>query len=297
MFTSSDGYILGSIDVGDAYLMVEQDEPTVVEVDGKYYELGSTLPGQRVPSSAWFNKLQGILEKYGLKSDDGLPALFYAKTEEKKGGQFVLSHVDDVDVFARKSDFEALVKSLKDEGLKIKVEGPLDVESRTMSFLKRVFRSMGDGSVEVTINSKYIEGLVEVLELGEAFPKKVPCLSDGGRAFKSRKGGEDSLSSEDHHIFRKGVGILLYLALERPDITFVLKKLSTIKLSSPTNSDVEMLRHIGKYLKGTPEISLVHKRSFPGTSFQDDRNIGESWKRCVPQAVDFGSLFRFGLGS
>ena len=35
MFTSSDGYILGSIDVGDAYLMVEQDEPTVVEVDAK----------------------------------------------------------------------------------------------------------------------------------------------------------------------------------------------------------------------------------------------------------------------
>ena len=32
LFTSSE-YSLGSIDVGDAYLMVEQEEPTVVEVE------------------------------------------------------------------------------------------------------------------------------------------------------------------------------------------------------------------------------------------------------------------------
>ncbi|CAE7494292.1 unnamed protein product, partial [Symbiodinium sp. KB8] len=57
LFVSSDGYTLGSIDVGDAYLMVEQDEPTVVEVDGRY------------------------LEEFGLKSDDGLPALFFKRPE------------------------------------------------------------------------------------------------------------------------------------------------------------------------------------------------------------------------
>ena len=77
LFTSTDGYILGSVDVSDAYLQVEQAEPTVVEIDGNYYELGYTLPGQRTGSSAWFNKLQGIVEKHGLKSDEGLPALFY----------------------------------------------------------------------------------------------------------------------------------------------------------------------------------------------------------------------------
>ena len=44
---------------------------------------------------------------------------------------------------------------------------------------------------------------------------------------------------------------------------FVLKKLSA-ELASPTNSDLELLRHVGKYLQGTPEIALVHKRSYPG---------------------------------
>ena len=51
-FKSSEGYSPGSINVRDAYLVVEQEEPTVVEVDGEYYELGFTLPGQRIGSSA-----------------------------------------------------------------------------------------------------------------------------------------------------------------------------------------------------------------------------------------------------
>ena len=71
---------------GDAYLMVEQEEPTVVEVDRKYYELGFTLPGQRIGSSAWFNKLKGYLEEFGLISDDGLPALFYKRPEDGQKG-------------------------------------------------------------------------------------------------------------------------------------------------------------------------------------------------------------------
>ena len=52
LFVSTDHYSLGSVDIGDAYLQVEQDEPTIVEVDGEWYELGYTLPGQRAGSSA-----------------------------------------------------------------------------------------------------------------------------------------------------------------------------------------------------------------------------------------------------
>ncbi|CAE7257883.1 unnamed protein product [Symbiodinium microadriaticum] len=126
MFVSPDGYSLGSIDVGDAYLMVEQEEPTVVEVDGKYYVLGFTLAGQTIGSSAWFNKLKGYLEEFGLRSDEGLPALFYRVPEGSEQGIIVLSHVDGMELFASKEDFQKLVEFLKGKGLKIKVEGPMD---------------------------------------------------------------------------------------------------------------------------------------------------------------------------
>ena len=40
LVVSTDNYCLGSIDIGDAYLQVEQDELTSVEVDSERYELG-----------------------------------------------------------------------------------------------------------------------------------------------------------------------------------------------------------------------------------------------------------------
>ena len=118
-----------------------------------------------------------------------------------------------------------------------------------MSFLKRGFSAVNDGDVETTMNSKYIKGLTEVLELEQSCPKKLPCPADNGRAMQAKKGGMDPLSEEDHHTYRKGVGILLYLAPERPDLMYVLKKLST-KLASPVEADMELLRHAAKYLKG-----------------------------------------------
>ena len=145
---------------------------------------------------------------------------------------------------------------------------------KSMSFLKRSFRSTNEGDVEITMNTKYVEGLLEVLKLEGAYPKRLPCPSDNGRSFQAKKGGVDPLSPEDHHTFRKGVGILLYLAPERPDIVYVLKKLST-KLAGPVEADMELLRYTAKYLKGSPDLALVHKRSYPGRNFLDIRNKGE----------------------
>ena len=160
LFTSSEGYSLGSIDVGDAYLMVEQEEPTVVEVDGAYYELGFTLPGQRIGSSAWFNKLKGYLKEYGMTSDSRLPALFSKMPSKNGKGMIVLTHVDDMELYASRNDFEKLVEFLRSKGLKIKVEGPLDEKEGSMGFLKRSFKSSNEGDVEITMNSKYVEGLI-----------------------------------------------------------------------------------------------------------------------------------------
>ena len=269
-FVSTDRYSLGSVDIDDAYLQVEQDEPTIVNVEeGKWYELGYTLPGQRTGSSAWFNKLQGTVEKHGLKSDDGLPALFYRLPKDGEPGIIILSHVD-LEKFATKRGFEDLVKKLKAEGLKVKVEGPLERNHGSIGFLKRTFTATLEG-VEITMNAKYVESLEEVLELDKAFPKKLPIPADGGRAIHSKKGADTPLTPEDHHLYRKGVGILLYLAPEGPDLMFALKKLS-MKLASPTEGDLELLRFVGKYLKGCPDIHLLHKTSYPGCSFQDKRN-------------------------
>ena len=185
-------------------------------------------------------------------------------------GVIILSHVDDLEIFATKSGFKDLVKKLEAEGLKLKVEGPLEQGNGSIGFLKRTFTATFEG-VEISMNAKYVESLEEVLELENSFPKKLPIPADGGRAINLKKGADTSLTPEDHHLYRKGVGILLYLAPERPDLMFALKKLS-MKLASPTEGDLELLRFVGKYLKGCPEIHLLHKTSYPGCSFQEKKN-------------------------
>ena len=206
-----------------------------------------------------------------MKSDDGLPALFYRLPKDGEPGVIVLSHVDDLEVFATKRGSEDLVKKLKAEGLKVKVEGPLEREHGSIGFLKRTFTATSEG-VEITMNAKYVESLEEVLQLEKAFEKKLPIPADGGRAINNQKGAETPSTPEDGRLYRKGVGILLYLAPERPDLMFALKKLS-MKLASPAQGDLELLRFVGKYLKGCPDIHLLHKTSYPGCSFQD-RRIG-----------------------
>ena len=47
-----------------------------------------------------------------------------------------------------------------------------------------------------------------------------------------------------------------------------------MKLASPTEGDLELLRTVGQCLKGCPDIHLLHKTSYPGCSFQDKRNGG-----------------------
>ena len=182
----------------------------------------------------------------------------------------ILSHVDDLEIFATKHGFDDLVKKLESEGLKLKVEGPLEQGKGSIGFLKRTFTATFEG-VDISMNAKYVESLEDVLELDKAFPKKLPVPADGGRAIHMKKGAQKPLTAEDHHLYRKGVGILLYLAPERPDLMFALKKLS-MKLANPTEGDLELFRFVGKYLKGCPDIRLLHTTSYPGRSFQEKRN-------------------------
>ena len=101
------------------------------------------------------------------------------------------------------------MKKLKAEGLKVKVEGPLERNHGSIGFLKRTFTATLEG-VEITMNAKYVESLEEVLQLEKAFAKKLPIPADGGRAINKKKGADTPLTPEDHHLYRKGAGILLY---------------------------------------------------------------------------------------
>ena len=99
------------------------------------------------------------------------------------------------------------------------------------------------------MNSKYVDGLI--VSIGQW--KVVPS--------EERRDGSAECGGPPH--VPKGVGILLYLAPERPDIMYVLKKLST-KLAAPVEADMELLRYVGKYLKGNTGFGIVSQEKLSG---------------------------------
>ena len=61
----------------------------------------------------------------------------------------MFTHADNKELYASKKHFKKLV-----EFLRSKVEGPMDENEGSMSFLKRSFRSSTEGDVEITMNTE-----------------------------------------------------------------------------------------------------------------------------------------------
>ncbi|CAE7286480.1 unnamed protein product [Symbiodinium sp. CCMP2592] len=272
---SSRDYEMISIDISDAYLQVPQKEYTVVSLGGKWYQLQYTLPGQRTGSSDWFEHLREILEKEKMVSDVGLPSFFYKFSETPgEGGTLMSTHVDDLEVFGKPKENQAVVDLLLKHKLKIKLEGPVKVGEGKCTFLKRTFLGTKEG-IEIRMDGKYLEKLEEILGLGKALPKKLPFPMDYGRSLKD----DTPLDADEHHLYRSCVGILLYMTPERPDLGFATKWLSG-KLAAPTRGDLAVLRHVAKYVKATAHYVIEHKEAYPGKSFLDpsDKRTEDAYK-------------------
>jgi len=65
-----------------------------------------------------------------------------------------------------------------------------------------------------------------------------------------------SLSSEEHHLYRRGVGILLWLSHDRIDIQYSVKQLCA-KASSPNQWDLIRLKRLIRYLSCHEGFTLV----------------------------------------
>ncbi|CAE7361129.1 unnamed protein product, partial [Symbiodinium sp. CCMP2456] len=245
-----------SVDITDAYLQVRQRRPTFIQTHIGDLELCYNLPGQRAGAKDWFMHLLEILKNKGLSSFDGNPALFC-----KEQALALNSHVDDMQILGLKGVPMQLANDLKSEGLKLKVDGPVTLDGGSSHFLKKKFQGLGD-AIEVTQDAKYAERLQSILGLEKAHGKHTPCPS------KVPSPGEgERLDGESLQVYKRCVGILMYMCAERPDLQYVVKVLSS-RSSAPTSSDFGLLRHVVKYLKLHPVIPIVLEKTVPGKTLK-----------------------------
>ena len=83
--------VMGALDVRDAFLQAEQDEPVLVHLQNEPFIIMRNLPGQHLGAKQWYLHLRDILEKsMGFEFCPEEPCL--ART----GDATILIHVDNI---------------------------------------------------------------------------------------------------------------------------------------------------------------------------------------------------------
>ncbi|CAE7837472.1 GIP [Symbiodinium sp. CCMP2592] len=131
----------------------------------------------------------------------------------------------------------------------LQVEGPLlneeDYEKgfseETVKFLKRKY-TYEQHELRVHSDSKYVKKLVEILKLEKKKAKNSPCTPASQEPDVSQE-----LDEEHSRTYRICVGILLYVAHDRPDIQFAVRSLSTA-MTKPTERKRKELEHLERQL-------------------------------------------------
>lgn len=247
---------LYALDIRDAFLTVDQQEPMYVKpragmtAPGIYWKLKKVLPGQQNGALRWFDSFSSFLMGIGFVPCAGVPSLMKHSVKPL----IINIHVDDELVAAGSvSDAQWLMAQLTTK-YKMEAEGPCPVnkigEGEQLSYLKKVYIFTSAGIV-VRPNDKYYENLASLYPLGTRKPKQVPEHEKLNKPDYS-----EELDSEGQALFRSGLGTAMYLSLDRLDIQYCVKCLAS-SMKTPTAQSETCLRQMISYVCGTSNVGIL----------------------------------------
>ena len=123
-------------------------------------------------------------------------------------------------------------------------------------------------------NPKYVEAAAELLGLTDSKPAATP-LATGDRADSELE--SPKLDSEQHSIYRRVVGALLYLTHDRGDAAYAVRLLAK-DLRTPTADSWRRMKSVARYL----------------LSHEGPRDILSLWRRAAVEGL--AGLHGLGLG-
>ena len=219
-----------AIDVKDAFLTVEQEQPARVRCTNASgisisCSLGRVLPGQRDGSLLWHKDLVKFLADSSLKmvENEAYPSML----RSAKGDCLMLVHIDDILIVgARKTVLEELPSLQAKYTVSIEIMcGPGD----EVTFLKKTHQLLEDGRMVIRIHLKHLGQLCKLLYLSKRLQNK---RSPGHSEIETPDNIEE-LKPQDASVYRSCIGILLYLSPDLPQCQYVIRYLSTCVHQSP----------------------------------------------------------------
>ncbi|XP_074271447.1 uncharacterized protein LOC141595383 [Silene latifolia] len=239
---------LHQMDVHNAFLHGDLDEEVYMKLppgfskgkEGKVCRLRKSLYGLRQAPRCWFAKLTAALRKYGFTQSYYDYSLFSYVTT--KVCIHVLVYVDDLVITGNDSVTISNFKTYLGQCFHMKDLGLLKY------FLGIEVAHNKEG---IFLNQrKYALDIISQTGLLGAKPAPTPIEQH----YKLGVATNDFLA--DSESYRRLVGRLVYLAVTRPDLSYVVHILSRY-LSKPRKSHMEAALRVVRYLKGRPGQGIL----------------------------------------
>jgi Reverse transcriptase (RNA-dependent DNA polymerase) len=218
-------------------------QPQGFKINDKVLKLNKSLYGLKQAARVWNQTFHDKLLKIGFVQNETDKCLYVLREQEKLC--YLLVHVDDILLVS--NDLTLLNFCSEKIGKQFEIKNLGNVKH----YLGMDVLRDSEGHFKIA-QSSYIDKIVEEAGLSDAKASNYPL--DIGY-FKI----SDSKSLVDNNEYRKLVGMLLYLATHsRPDISASVAILSQ-KISNPNETDLNEIKRIVRYLKGTRDLKLVSK--------------------------------------
>ena len=212
------------------------------------YLIKRNLPGQRLGARAWFWHFRNYAnEALGFSWCAEQPCL--AKCVNGGCNNVFMVHVDDL-LFCGNHNFwtEKLLPAMsKKFSVSYNVMGKT---GDSISFLKRRMVKLDDGVMVVPGTTAEKVATCFEKAFGVAKIQKIPC--DAGI---QNEDVSPCLTAKDGSAYRSVVGLLLYLARDRPDLMFSVREVAAC-MSCPTLCALQRLRKLVGYLTGSGDMGI-----------------------------------------
>ena len=252
------GQVMAALDIGDAFLTVDQQQPTIVTCElasGEMQEfsLGKVLPGQRDGSLLWYKSLTKFLSDH-LQME---PLQLYPCLLKSPDNRcLMLLHVDDILVACDEDFLDNKLLATLNSKYKVSAE-VVRCLGDSLTFLKRRMVLASNEKILIFPHPKHFDRLFEIVGVKKTWKaKNTPAHSQILECFES-----PDLPSSDASSYRSAVGILLYLSPDLVECQFVIRHLAQY-MSRPSEKAWVELKHLVQYLLGcTDHALLLHFRS------------------------------------
>ena len=246
-------YLYGSID-SDIHMKIPEGFKLPESVSTKprsmfSFKLQRSLYGLKQSGRMWYNRLGEYLLKEGYVNNPICPCVFIKKS--KTGFAIISIYVDDLNLVGTPEELTKTAEYLKKE-FEMK-----DLEKTKFCIGLQIEHFLNGVLVH---QSTYIKKILKRFNMDKAHPLSSPMvvrsLDVKNDPFRPCEKGEELLGPEGPYL--SAIGALMYLAnCTRPDIVFSVNLLSRYS-STPTRRHWKGIRHILRYLSGTPDMGLFY---------------------------------------